>query len=254
MHGLEVFKQKEFSMAYFDDKQKKLILSWHNLSKSTDDNYMAFISEWIAFNAICYNLYCEKAVMDRANIDRSKSKLNKLQEILSTVTKLSAKATEIRMKNKHRWDIDIHFPDRLYLSITQKYTEDRIFDIFVENYSNWYHSEMPEQNALFENLKKSLSKDSDGVNRIFVINMARIKDYSPKTNIDDLSRQRIVILCETNDLQTIKDVLYQIRCNIFHGEKIPGDRNDDRIVKSSLPILRYLVNKLITDNKIENNE
>ncbi len=46
--------------------------------------------------------------------------------------------------------------------------------------------------------------------------------------------------------------MYQIRCNIFHGEKTPGDLNDDRIVKSSLPLLRYLVNKLVDDYKIKN--
>jgi hypothetical protein len=70
-----------FKIINFDDKQEKKINSWHNLSDKSDDAYMAFMAEWIAFNAICYNLYHEKAVMERANIDRAKSKLNKIQAL-----------------------------------------------------------------------------------------------------------------------------------------------------------------------------
>ena len=67
-------------MAYFDDKQKKLINSWHTLAAKSKDAYMAFMAEWIAFNAICYNLYYEKATIERANIDRKKSNLNSIHE------------------------------------------------------------------------------------------------------------------------------------------------------------------------------
>ena len=70
-------------MEYFDDKQRKLIKSWHNLSEKSEDYYMAFMSEWIAFNAICYNLYYEKSVMERASIDRNKSKLSRIEKKLA---------------------------------------------------------------------------------------------------------------------------------------------------------------------------
>jgi hypothetical protein len=53
---------------YFDDKQIKLITSWHKLSIESIDPYMAFMAEWISFNAICYNLYYENAIIERANI------------------------------------------------------------------------------------------------------------------------------------------------------------------------------------------
>ena len=54
-----------------------------------------------------------------------------------------------------------------------------------------------------------------------------------------------------NSLNIIKKVIYQIRCNIFHGEKVPGDINDDRIAVGALPMLKLLVEKLIEDYKIE---
>lgn len=236
----------------FDNKQRKLILSWHILSENSEDYYMAFIAEWIAFNAICYNLYHEDAVMERANIDRDKSKLKKIQKRLQESTNIAAEGTMLESKNE-RWNIDIKFPDRLFLSISKRYTEDRIFDIFVDNYSEWYNVNSSTTNNIFNCLKSALTKRVNKIDRNFVINMARIKDYSLHKDVDEMEKQRVIILCEKNDLIVVKDVLYQIRCNIFHGEKIPGDPNDDRIVKSALPILRILVNKLIEDCRIKNN-
>ena len=78
-------------MTDFDDKQKKLIRSWHDLAKRSENTYMAFMSEWIAFNAICYHFYYEKAVIDRANIDRSKSKLERIRQRLSDSSEVVAK-------------------------------------------------------------------------------------------------------------------------------------------------------------------
>ena len=231
-------------MNYFDHKQKKIINSWHKHSEASEDFYMAFISEWIAFNAICYNLYYEKAIMERANIDRSKSRLNEIQERLNKYSNLSADDTILEFKND-KWNIDIHFPDRLFLTITKRFTEDKIFDLYAQSYSHWYNECIESNGVLFNKLKKSLVKHINGVPRYFVINMARIREYRNSNEIDELAEKNIIILCESNDLPTLKNVLYQIRCNIFHGEKTPGDLNDDRIVKSALPLLRLLVKKLM---------
>lgn len=81
--------------------------------------------------------------------------------------------------------------------------------------------------------------------------MARIKAYNQSEDIDVQSKRNILVLCEKNDLKTIKNVLYQIRCNIFHGEKIPGDINDDRIVKSINPILDLITKYLVDEQGIK---
>ena len=73
-----------------------------------------------------------------------------------------------------------------------------------------------------------------------------------KEDMNELLNQKILVLCEDNNLDTIKNVLYQIRCNIFHGEKIPGDVNDDTIVKSANPVLKYILNYLINEQEIRN--
>ena len=233
-------------MTYFDEKQIKIINSWHSLSEKADDNYMAFMAEWIAFNAICYNLYSEKAVKKRANIESTRNQLNTITENLVHTKILSATETKIRSHND-KWKININFPDsKLSLSISEIYTEDIIFNEFVLDNENWYNENHILSNNLFESLKDSLKKDK----RNFVINMAKSSWYSETLDIDEMSERNIVILCEDNNLKTVKNVLYQIRCNIFHGEKTPGDLNDDRIVKSSLPLLRFLVTRLFEIHKL----
>jgi hypothetical protein len=230
-------------MVYFDDKQKKLINSWHNLSEKSDDPYMAFMAEWIAFNAICYNLYYENAIIERAIIDRSKSKLKKIHEKFNPKADLIVQEAKL-VGTIENWSIDLMLPERLFISVSNNYREDIIFNEFVKENQEWYDKNPI---GLFDNLKKSLSKRS----RNFVINMARIKNYNEKIEIDLLASKNIIILCEENDLKTIKNVLYQIRCNVFHGEKIPGDINDDRIVKSSLPLLKHIVKYLLDKHKIK---
>ncbi len=223
---------------YFDEKQKTLINAWISQATESSNEYLKFMSNWIALNAICYHLFFEQAVMDRAELDRGKSKLPKIKESVKQNTEIQAQSTSITLK-KERIEIDIKTPERLNFSIKEKYTEDLIYEQFVKSYSN----KIIVGQEIFQNLKESLKKDD----RFYVINMARILAFDQSEDINVQSKRNILVLCEKNDLKTIKNVLYQIRCNIFHGEKIPGDINDDRIVKSANPILdlitRYLVNE-----------
>jgi hypothetical protein len=234
-------------MIYFDDKQKRLINSWHNLSEQSEDVYMAFMAEWIAFNAICYNLYYNKAIIERANIDRDKSRklLNNINEKFNPTAGVNAQIAKF-VGTSEKWSIDILLPERLFISVSHNYTEDIIFNEFVKENQNWYNKKPLD---LFEKLKKSLSKGDHH----YVINMAKSNSYNSKNNIKEMATKNIIILCEDNNLKTIKNVLYQIRCNIFHGEKIPGDINDDRIVKNAFPLLKYIVQNLIETHEINKN-
>lgn len=83
--------------------------------------------------------------------------------------------------------------------------------------------------------------------------MAKSNSYNSEYDINEMATKNIIILCEDNNLKTIKNVLYQIRCNIFHGEKTPGDDNDDRIVKNAFPLLKHIVQNQIETHKINKN-
>ena len=117
-------------MTHFNNKQKKLINSWHDLSEESEDVYMAFMAEWIAFNAICYNLYFERAIIERANIDRSKSKLSKIHERFNPSADIEAMNAKI-VGTSEKWSVDLFLPERLYISVSNNYTEDNIFNEFV---------------------------------------------------------------------------------------------------------------------------
>ncbi|WP_373515679.1 hypothetical protein [Persicitalea sp.] len=244
-------------MAYFDDKQKKLIKSWHNLSLGSNDFYMKFMSEWIAFNAICYNLYYKQATIERANIERQKSKraIRVLNEVKSIPQKIHVEETTLNIDSE-KWSLDLKWsknlesPPRLFISVSTNYTEDIIFNEFVREFEEWYRGNLDDSNQLFEDLKASLQKDYKSNSRHYVVNMAKSKLYDKSGNVDEMAKKNIIVLCENNELKTIKNVLYQIRCNIFHGEKTPGNVNDDRIVKSALPLLSYTVEHLIDRHKI----
>lgn len=227
---------------YFDYKQKTLINAWISQATESSNEYLKFMSNWIALNAICYHLFFEQAVMDRAELDRGKSKLLRIKESVKQNTEIQAQSTSITLK-KERIEIDIKAPERLNFSIKEKYTEDLIYEQFVKSYSN----KIIVGQEIFKSLKESLKKDD----RFYVINMARIKAYNQFEDIDVQSKSNILVLCEKNELKTIKNVLYQIRCNIFHGEKIPGDINDDRIVKSANPILDLITKYLVDEQGIK---
>ena len=125
-------------MTYFDDKQKKLINSWHRLSTKSEDAYMAFMAEWVAFNAICYNLYYECAVIERANIDRSKSNLNRIHERFNPTANVEAQNAKLA-GTLEKWSIDLLLPERLFISVSNNYTEDIIFNEFVKGNQDWYN-------------------------------------------------------------------------------------------------------------------
>ena len=88
-----------------------------------------------------------------------------------------------------------------------------------------------------------LSMHSD---RQYVINMLKADRHSPMREFREMISDHTIIPFEnTTKLGQLKDVLYQIRCNIFHGEKVPGDLNDDRIVAAAVPVLSQLLDALV---------
>ena len=149
-----------------------------------------------------------------------------------------------------KWSKDLDSPPRLFISVSTNYTEDIIFNQFVEDFEEWYRENLDDSKQLFEDLKASLQKDYKRNSRHYVVNMAKSNDYRESNDVDGMDKKNIIVLCENNELKTIRKVLYQIRCNIFHGEKTPGNVNDDRIVKSALPLLSYIVEHFIDRHKI----
>ena len=229
----------------FDYKQKKIIYTWFEKSKKAEeekDMYSAFISSWICFNAFCYGKYEKEANQRRVDIDKDNKDIfgNQDEIIIRGRAKKKISKDEIR----------INEPGKLFFSIKERYAENIIFQKFSEEYQNKYEEllKVTKFKKLILDLQDSLNKD----NRFYVINMTKIYEYydmkRDMKTIEEMSQKNVVVLFEDiSKLSILKDVLYQIRNNIFHGEKTPGDPNDDKIVSASFPVLSYILKKLVIE-------
>jgi hypothetical protein len=66
----------------------------------------------------------------------------------------------------------------------------------------------------------------------YVINMLKADKYDAGATIKELNQNGVIAaVSDPESLAEIVGVLYQIRCNVFHGEKAPGNVNDDCFVK-----------------------
>lgn len=210
-----------------DHKQERLIKGWMKQSEETDDPYFRFMSLWVAFNALCYALFHDKANKQRADL---KQPFRRSAEDGSIPAKVHFQGDNIEIKER---DLEMK------LKIGEKYTEDYTFSMFAKEFQDRYLAELTnsEFSCDVDRLREAIKKK----NGFYVMNLSK-KNYA---EIDSWTEKEIKansnLLKSFHDkrkLQQLKDVLYQIRCNVFHGEKVPGDLNDDRIVRAASPILK----------------
>lgn len=50
---------------------------------------------------------------------------------------------------------------------------------------------------------------------------------------------------DERDLRAVLNCLYAIRCNLFHGSKVPGNSRDERLLESANVILTRLLDRLL---------
>ncbi len=222
------------SLTMLDDKQNRLIESWMRLAdQQPTDEYTRFIALWIAFNAYCYAHYYKQANRERADLRKLKP--------LPGLTTAEQPVTGTIQRTNNKVTIVLDTPGAIKIDITERYTEDHIFDAFADQHAKHYLELLlqPGFQQLVGHLQQSLQKKPG---EYYVVNMAKVKKQDTAAMapvLDDESSK--VRFNDTSKLQQLKSVLYQIRCNIFHGEKVPGDINDDRIAKAVTPVLNALL-------------
>jgi hypothetical protein len=221
-----------------DHKQRHLIDAWMNLATQNDVSpYTQFMGLWIAFNAYCYAYYATEANRGRADIRNSRGLAQAAPEPVAITGSIR--------ETHNRVTIDIESPGPIKITVAPKYTEDLIFAVFARQHVETYARLLTDEKfrTSIAVLQQALQK-RDGEH--YVINMARIAQHSPDGDLQGMASQNIIVrFNDARELRDLKDVLYQIRCNVFHGEKIPGDLNDDRIVNAATPVLRELLIALL---------
>jgi hypothetical protein len=220
---------------YMDDKQRRLIDEWIRQSEQTSDPYFAFISLWIAFNAACYAAFYESANQQIADIKKYRS------------LPVDNAALDVRLTiDGDQIEIDSD-SFALRLRISQKYTEDRIFSEFVKAFNDQY-SRLLDTDAEFATAVRALRESITKRNGCYVLNLSRKESADVESwESEDVSRAGNLAVSFNNErkLGQLQNVLYQVRCNLFHGEKVPGEPNDDRIARAAYPVLRFLVDLML---------
>ncbi len=227
------------SGSVYDLKQRRLIQRWIEFATREDlDAYSQFIALWIAFNAACYGRYFKAANRRRADLKTDTG----LDNVSSTPVPLSGTIVH----KGERFRLQVANPGRIVITITDRYREDIIFQKFASEFRDEYKAALRDREFLgiVNHLRESLRKNQGS----YVVNMARAEDYELDGNLNDLIARHIIVpLTDITELKQVKDVLYQIRCNIFHGEKVPGEANDDRIVNCAIPVLSRLLKFLFSN-------
>lgn len=224
-----------------DHKQQRLIESWTRLAdQAGTDEYTRFLALWIAFNAYCYAHYAPQAHKERADLRRARD----LQGIPTDQQPITG--TILRTNNRVK--IDLEAPSTIRIVISERYTEDHIFNAFAEQHQDEYKQLLKNEifQASIQALQEAIQKRPG---EHYVVNMAKAGQHRPESNLRDLENRGIIVgFNDHQSLKQLKNVLYQIRCNIFHGEKTPGEPNDDRIVKAATPVLKAILEQALTED------
>jgi len=196
-----------------------------------EDPYFRFMSLWVAFNALCYALYHRSANRKRADLQKFQREppkdLYRDAQVTWRADKVDIKAEALEIR----------------LSISEKYTEENIFSQFVKEMQSSYRSALADDVGF----DKSVDKFREAIkkpNGFYVLNFS--KENPP--NLENWSEAEVKeggswlsSFHDKQKLSLLKGALYRVRCNVFHGEKVPGDVNDDRIVRAAAPVLEKLL-------------
>lgn len=221
-----------------DDKQKRLIDAWlKRADDSSMDEYGRFMAVWIAFNALCYALFALKASHRRPDLSEDRG-LTGLDQRVSAEGWLEPRGGgRVRLR--------IEKPGKIQLDIQDRYSEDIIFSEFARVFSPLFTAWLKEEHVL--NARDGFLAELKKERGTYVVNMLRVEDYNrlkdnQAISLADLRKRNVVVpVNKPEDLREVVPALYQVRCNVFHGEKVPGEPNDDRIVKAARPLLVEIV-------------
>jgi hypothetical protein len=219
-------------MNSLDEKQKRLINAW--LQVESADEYGRYMSTWIAFNALCHSLFAGEASRRRPDLTDGRG----LNGIMG---KVRAEGL-IEVRADGRVSIRLDTPGRIGINIRERYTEELIFSAFARkfqsDYARWL--ETPQFSADLTNFLAAIRRPKGW----YVINMLHVDEHNADRNPADMAARNIVVaITDRANLKELVPVLYQVRNNMFHGEKVPDDVNDDRIVKAARPFLQGLVRR-----------
>lgn len=217
-----------------DRKQRRLVDAWlARASAQGEDEYGRFIAGWIAFNAVCYAFFAPKASRRRPDLSDERG--------LAELTSLVQVEATLEPRGEERVRLRIEKPGPIQIDIRERYSEDLIYREFAKAYAKAFAGAWVKQPGMRTALDGFLASVKRP-NGHYVINMLKAARHDAETPLEKLVGAGIVsAVTAPDDLRQLVGVLYQVRCNVFHGEKVPGEANDDRIVRTARPVLLEII-------------
>lgn len=212
-----------------DYKQRQIIDAWlERASAASSDEYTRFMSAWIAFNALCYGLFAQKASRRRPDLSDDKGLEGLTGEVCAEGTIV------VRVDGRVRLQLDR--PGRIRIDISDRYTEERVFSEFAAAFQSRYLQwlEAPTFATALDKFLSAIRRPGGA----YVINMLKAHEHREDREIEEMvGRNVVALIADRRNLKQLVGALYQVRNNLFHGEKVPAEVNDDRIVRAARPIL-----------------
>lgn len=109
-------------------------------------------------------------------------------------------------------------------------------------YTSLYGDEVGDFNQVrsFSGSPKAIDRHRELISRD--VDYLRAINTLKERGVLDLSRQfRRRQIRDPNNLTEVASCLYQVRCNLFHGSKMPDNPRDEHLVKASFVIVSKLI-------------
>lgn len=124
------------------------------------------------------------------------------------------------------------YEDASKISKSDEPNERDYLNIIEKEYAINFRHILDDQKLLFDNFKYTIDK----------------KDWCPGIIIDMRPYHRInrrgKAYSKVDSFHDYIDCIYQVRCNLFHGDKTPSNDNDLNLVKSAYVSLEALIKKI----------
>lgn len=183
------------------------------LNKSRVDYFANFMMLWLAFNSWYKSHYSELHKRDRAFIDKIKTDFTGRNQLYTKFTELLA---EDKIKENLKFKSDL---ESLY------YVLNRAGIMYPKGH---YRHSITFETALTDYSRR---RNINGY-----VNLVKKKSQKNKIKLDEI----FIVDDKEQFFACLIEIIYQIRCYLFHGDLEPTPENYD-VIKSSFFVLEALI-------------
>ena len=208
----------------YDYLPQDIAKDWFKYGQSTEDKMVQFMTYWVAFSNL-YESYYEKT--------RGEEEKSERQKIKDYLISLNYKDRSFLKRFFDKIDLKKDDTGEFVMGIFEKFP---VFEGKFNPESDNY-KDIDFNDSSSENIKKISDKSKKSENKLSDKKIsAAIEDYNNLCQCED-KKEKVIALFMT---------IYQIRCNLFHGQKGPIPERNVALVGSSAKILECFLEEIMS--------